>query len=143
MTYIVQRLIGNEWECGCFEFDTQPATFATREEAQADLDEEMRLQREANMDPNPAEWRVHEVGPSTIRLWNVTFCANNIGVWDREWFHTEEEAKAFRRAFVQQWGESQEQDGTCGDCYQPEAVDIEPTAEGLLAFASNYAVDQS
>lgn len=76
-----------------------------------------------------------------IELWTVEFCTNDLGVWDRMWFLTEEEAADYYLAFVKEHGLRYEQTGEDGDCYPPARVGIEPNAQGLLWFANAYAVD--
>lgn len=60
MTYIVEMHIGNGWE-NVWQLDDQPHTFATREEAEAELSEHFEDMQEAGMEFNPDEYRIEAV----------------------------------------------------------------------------------
>jgi hypothetical protein len=85
---------------------------------------------------------------ATVTLCYFEFCNNNMGVWDREWFLTREEAETARQARADSMGtepgDDAEEEDLCGEYGDVSEVLDEPvtlSAEGLLAFARNFAVD--
>lgn len=82
--------------------------------------------------------------PTTLRIWRIQFCLNNLGVWDQRWSATEQEARDDFEHHCSKLGCTPERDdGSWGSIIEPEPVDVEMTAAGLLLFANNYACDQS
>lgn len=79
----------------------------------------------------------------TTTLWQVEFCANNMGIYDRAWFATRPEAAAWRRDRIKS-GDSnpRTEQGCYGSIDKPEKVKVELTVAGLLQFANNWAVDR-
>lgn len=82
---------------------------------------------------------------STVTLYNFEFVANNMGIWDREWFATREEAEAARQAKIEKLGSTNDPDNLSGEYGEVSLVcftTVELTAEGVLDFAANFAVQQ-
>jgi hypothetical protein len=85
----------------------------------------------------------------TVTLCYFEFCSNNMGIWDREWFLTREEAEKARQERADSMGTepgdaNAEEEDLCGEYGDVSEVLDEPvtlSAEGLLAFARNFAVD--
>lgn len=80
---------------------------------------------------------------STVRLFYVEFCLNNSGVWDRDWFATEEAARERYDDLVSYHGVRTDLIGKYGDVCMPQYVLVPLTPEGILHFAQNYAVDNA
>jgi hypothetical protein len=80
-------------------------------------------------------------------LFYFEFCQNNLGVWDREWFLTREEAETARENRADSIGtdldETDDEDlcGEYGDISEVQEEQVPLTTAGLLAFANNFAVD--
>ena len=83
---------------------------------------------------------------STITLWYYEFVSNNIGIWDRAWFASEQEAREGYAAACTEYDQDpetpKEPTGEYGDVAEPQSVEVELTAAGVLAFAQNFAVDR-
>ena len=83
----------------------------------------------------------------TATLCYFEFCNNNMGIWDREWFLTHEDAEQARKARADDMGtnldDSDEEDrsGEYGEISEVREEVVTLSAEGLLEFARNFAVD--
>lgn len=78
-----------------------------------------------------------------VSLWRIEFCLNNLGVWDQEWFRTEEEAERRFQDLCRQGCNPDRDDGSWGSIYKPEKLTVELSLDGLLHFAQRYACDQT
>ena len=100
------------------------------------------------MKKSPAKTKATKKAPSII-LFYFEFCSSNSGVWDREWFLTRREANKARKDRAKDMGtdlEEIDEDSLCGDygdIAEVEKEEVELTDVGLLAFARNFAVDNS
>lgn len=75
-------------------------------------------------------------------LWYVEFVENGLGIWDRAWFATKEEAEAGRQVLLaSHGGQRQELTGAYGDVDVVQSVEVELTPEGVLEFAREFAID--
>jgi len=96
----------------------------------------------ATLQPTPA-------AAPTVSLCYFEFCSNNMGIWDREWFLTHEEAERARQERAKSMGTSldntDEDDlsGEYGDISDVRDETVTLSAEGLLGFARNFAVDNN
>lgn len=73
----------------------------------------------------------------------VEFCINNIGIWDRAWFATEEEAQAdYDKRIASGEFNANRDDGSYGSIIEPQCTEVALSIDGLLHFANNFAVDR-
>ncbi len=80
-----------------------------------------------------------------LTLYYFEHVDNNVGVWCRTWAGTREEAEALRTKRIEYYGDevNLEEETHCGEYAEVGTVDeilIEPTLEGVLGFANNYAL---
>jgi hypothetical protein len=81
---------------------------------------------------------------NTVKLWYVEYCENNLGLWNRGWFDSEEEAdECYRQLLAEHGGPREELCGNYGDAFAPQAVFVPPNADGILGFARDYATGSS
>lgn len=79
-----------------------------------------------------------------VTIWCIEFCRSSLGVYDYQWFATEDEAKAAIKEAVEEEGYKAVSDSTGYDMTmleEPIPIEVELTLEGLLAFANTHAVD--
>ncbi len=84
---------------------------------------------------------------NTATLWYVEYCSNRLGVWDRRWFTSKAEAEeGYYEACEYHGREPFDPEfvptGEYGDVCEPEPVEVELTAQGVLDFARRFAVDE-
>jgi hypothetical protein len=88
----------------------------------------------------------NELSPATgeamrITLYYYEYVANSLGVWNREWFASKSEARKARR---EKWrslgGRRNTGTGEYGDVSRMLETQVEPSAEGILDFAQNFAL---
>lgn len=77
----------------------------------------------------------------TTTLWTFEFCRNSIGVWDRQWHATREQAEAARAEMIREGFDPSRQDGEYGALGDVHDVSINLSRAGVLDFARTYAVD--
>jgi hypothetical protein len=87
--------------------------------------------------------------PPTVTLWYFEFCTNGLGVWDRMWAASRSELakerqwlKDINSKLDDKMTPGDELDGSQGQHGPARSVKVELTAEGVLHFAQNFAVDQ-
>lgn len=77
---------------------------------------------------------------NTVTLYYIEFVDNGIGVWDKQWFATKEEAEAeYDRKIREDEYDPELDDGSEGGISGPHDVEIQLTPPGLLDFANEYA----
>jgi len=76
-----------------------------------------------------------------VTLYYFEYVANNLGVWNREWFASKSAARKERSIRWRSLGRRRNtESGTYGDVSQVFDTQVKPTAEGILEFAQNFAL---
>lgn len=80
---------------------------------------------------------------NTVTLHYVEFMTSSIGVWDKQWFLTEEEARDHFTKLVEKGYHDANEDWDDEDhpVVGPYCEEVELTRDGILRFANTYAVD--
>lgn len=82
-----------------------------------------------------------------VTLWYFSYCMNSLGVYDRVWAASRSGLEKKRRELKELYrGEMDDRitentTGEYGEHGPACEVEVIPTARGILAFASEYAVD--
>lgn len=78
-----------------------------------------------------------------VTLHYFEMVSNGLGVYDRSWHLSREDAEEERERLIEEEGyeETEEPDGSEGQIGSVKSEVVQLTPEGLLSFAQSYAVD--